>query len=231
MEDLTPQRSPANYTKIYEYEVSKSVSFTLMQISWKTSHGAVQVSDVCHFKNLCVGNYQGNHLSGRQKYWLARPSEGLDVAYITDGEVVEAESVFRRCFNAQFTPAPEFSLRPLLHDPKKTKTIKGHSVGSVKADFGAHPISWLNTWSRLVSVAANVPDMLATFGVTREAFFSQIIVSTHVLLGKSSLEVMSNLLVLTLISAIRARLQTERVDKLHERRICSYCSRISTGGP
>ena len=200
-----------------------------MQISWETPHGTVQVSDVCHFKNLCVGNYQGNHLSGRQKYWLARPSEELDLAYITDGEVVEAESMFRRCFNAKFTPAPEFSLRPLPLDPKKTKQIKGHSVGSVKADFGAHPISWLNMWSRLVSVAANVPGMLATFGVTREAFFSQIIVSTHVLLGQVSLRnrCPTSNFILTLISAIRARLQAERVDKLHERRICSCCSRIS----
>ena len=180
MEHLTSLRHPANYTQIYEHKVGKSVSFTLMQIFWETSDGSLQFSDVCHYKSLCVKNYPGNRLAGRQKYWLARPSDEVDLAPITDVEMVVAEKAFRRCFNAQFTPAPNFSLRPLLDDPKQTKWISGHSFGSFKADFGPHPISWFNTWSRLVSVAANVPDMLSAFGVSRTSFFSQIIVSDFV---------------------------------------------------
>lgn len=171
-----PFRRPANYTTIFDYNISSSAGMSLTQITWESSPGIFQEVDVCHFKNLCVKNYSGQSLAGKQRYWLAPTEDGKSEA-IAENELTKAETAFRRCLNSPFTPVPDFSLKPLLYDPQRVAWLKGHSYASVKADFGAHPITWLNVWSRLVSLAANVPDLLSSFGISHRNFFDHIVVS------------------------------------------------------
>ena len=146
----------------------------LTRVTWDSSTDEPEDTYVCHFRHLCVQHFKGPHPSGISKYWLIERGED-NKAHPVSLEVKEA---FNRCFGpAFFSHLPSIYAKPVQADLKRIRWFKGHTLGSIKREGGTHPVAWLNIWSRVLSLAINVPSLFVSYGVKRDNFFDQVVVS------------------------------------------------------